>query len=93
MLNISPPSGGWGSGWWARGFQNPIYFGETLVLYSLFLYWIVAHFTMRTHGLNQAFRCVEGIWLHRKSRQIRKYFRKRLILHHTSEHVLSYHLI
>ena len=33
---------------------------------------MVANFTMRTHGENQAFRFVEGIWLHRKSRQIRK---------------------
>ena len=32
---------------------------------------MVAHLTMRTHGANQAFRFVEGIWLHRKSRQIR----------------------
>ena len=38
---------------------------------------MVAHFTMR---VNQAFRFVEGIWLHRKSRQIRIYFRKRPIL-------------
>ena len=28
---------------------------------------MVAHFTMRTHGVNQAFRFVECIWLHRKS--------------------------
>ena len=39
---------------------------------------------MRTHGVYQAFRFAEGIWLHRKSRQIReKKNRKRLILHHT----------
>ena len=24
---------------------------------------MVAHFTMRTHGVKQAFRFVEGIWL------------------------------
>ena len=35
---------------------------------------MVAHFTMRTHGVNQAFRFVEGIWLHRKSRRIRFFF-------------------
>ena len=35
---------------------------------------MVAHLTMRTHGVNQAFRFVEGIWLHRKSRQIRFFF-------------------
>ena len=34
-----------------------------------FLYWMVAHFTLRTYGVHQAFRFVEGIWLHRKSRQ------------------------
>ena len=28
-------------------------------------------FTMRTHVVNQAFRFVEGTWLHRKGRQIR----------------------
>ena len=32
---------------------------------------MVAHFIICTHGVNQAFRFVEGIWLHRKSRQIR----------------------
>ena len=37
---------------------------------------------MHTHGVNQAFRFVGGIWLHRKSRQIRKKNRKRLILNH-----------
>ena len=42
------------------------------VLQPLFLYEMVAHFPMRTYGVNQAFRFVEGIWLHRKSRQIRK---------------------
>ena len=35
---------------------------------------MVAHFTMRTHGVNQAFRFVEGIRLHRKSHQIRFFF-------------------
>ena len=34
-------------------------------------FYMVAHFTMRTYGVNQAFRLVEGIWLHRNSRQIR----------------------
>ena len=49
----------------------------------LVLYQMVAHLTMRTYGGNQAFRFVEGIWLHRKSRQIRNFFRKRPILLHT----------
>ena len=31
---------------------------------------------MRTHGVNQAYSFVEGIWLHRKSRQIRFFFGK-----------------
>ena len=31
---------------------------------------MVAHFTMRTYEVNQAFRFVEGIWLHRTRRQI-----------------------
>ena len=44
---------------------------------------MVAHFTMRTYGVNQAFQFVEGIWLHRKSRHIRFFFRKRPILLHT----------
>ena len=44
---------------------------------------MVAYFTMRTHGVNQAFHFVEGIWLHRKSRQIRFIFRKRPILNNT----------
>ena len=37
-----------------------------------FLYQMVAHFTMRIFGLNQVFRFIEGIGLHRKTRQIRK---------------------
>ena len=43
---------------------------------------MAANFTMRTHGVNKTFRFVEGIWLHRKSRQIR-FFWKILIIHHT----------
>ena len=31
---------------------------------------MVAHFTMRTHGENQAFRYLEGILLQRKCHQI-----------------------
>ena len=45
---------------------------------------MVAPFTMRTYGVNLTFRYVEGIWLHRKSRQMReRKKRKRPILHHT----------
>ena len=39
------------------------------------------HFTMRTYGVNQAFRFVEGIWLHQKSRQIQFFAWKRPNLH------------
>ena len=42
------------------------------VLQPLFLYEMVAHFPMSTRGVNRAFRFVEGIWFHRKSRQIEK---------------------
>ena len=34
--------------------------------HGFFLYQMVAHFTMRTHGENQAFRFFKGIRLHRK---------------------------
>jgi len=44
---------------------------------------MVASFNVRTYGVNQAFRLDEGIWLHRKSRQIRHFFRKRTIVYHT----------
>ena len=37
---------------------------------TMVLYKIVAHFTISTYGVNQAFRFVEGFWLHRKGRQI-----------------------
>ena len=43
---------------------------------------MVANFTMRTHGENQAFRFVEGICLHRKSRQIRFFLKERPISIH-----------
>ena len=44
---------------------------------------MVALFTMRTYGVNQVFRFVEGIWLHRKSCQVSFNFRKRPILLYT----------
>ena len=43
---------------------------------------MVSHLTMRTHEVNKAFRFVEGIWLHRESRQIRFFFGKRPYFHH-----------
>ena len=36
-----------------------------------------------TYGVNPKFRFIEGVWLHRKSRQFRHVFRKIPILHHT----------
>ena len=39
---------------------------------------MVAHLTMRTHGVNQVLRFVEGIWLYRKSRQIRFFLEETL---------------
>ena len=55
---------------------------------------MVGHFTMRTHGVNKAFRFVEGIWLHRKSRQIRFFFSEKdlvFIIYAQSE--MSNHLL
>ena len=43
---------------------------------------MVPHFTGHTYGGNQAFRFVKGIWFHRKSRQIRIFW-KRPVLHYT----------
>ena len=52
-------------------------------------------FNYRTYGVNQEFRSGKGIWLHRKSRQIRKFVWKRPIFILFSiiipaQHVLSY---
>ena len=58
-----------------------------------FLYKMVAHINMRTHGVNQAFRFVEGIWLHRKSRQIRFSVGKDLFYFISAQHVLNYQLL
>ena len=44
---------------------------------------MVAQNAVRTYGLNPVFRFVEGIWLYRKSRQIRIFFGNRPILLHT----------
>ena len=55
---------------------------------------MVDHFTMRTHGVNQAFRFVEGIWLHRKSRQIRFFLSgKDLVFIIRAQREMSNHLI
>ena len=59
-----------------------------------FLYKMVAQFTMRTHGVNKTFRFVEGIWLHRKNRQIRFFFsEKDLVFIIRAQREMSNHLI
>ena len=59
-----------------------------------FLYQMVAHFTLRTYGVNQEFRFVEGIWLHRKSSQIRFFFLWNYLFYiKRAQRVLRYHLI
>ena len=58
------------------------------------LYWMVVKDTVRTYGVNQVFRFVEGIWLHRMIRQIRFFFLgKGLFYFIRVQHVLRYHLI
>ena len=54
---------------------------------------MVAHLTMRTHGVNQGIRFVEGIWLHRKSRQIRFFSEKDLVFIIRAQREMSNHLI
>ena len=54
---------------------------------------MVAHFIMRTPGVNQAFRFVEGIWLHRKSRQIRFFLEKDLVFIIRAQCDMGNHLI
>ena len=44
---------------------------------------MVAQNMVRTYEANRVFRFVEGIWLHRKSRQIQIFVWKSHILHHT----------
>ena len=53
---------------------------------------MVAHFTMRTHGVNKVYRFVEGIWFHRKSRRMRFFLGKDLFYCIPAQHVLNYHL-
>ena len=63
------------------------------MILTWFLYKMVAHFTMRTHEVNQAFRFVEGIWLHRKNRQIRFFPEKGLVFIIRVQREMSNHLI
>ena len=59
------------------------------------LYHMVAHFVMHPYGVNQEFRFVEGIWLHRNSRQIRFFLLSEITIFYIirAHHILSYHLI
>ena len=54
---------------------------------------MVAHLTVRTHGVNQGIRFVEGIWLHRKSRQIQFFSRKNNLFIIRAQREMSNHLI
>ena len=54
---------------------------------------MVAQNTVRTYGVNQAFRFVEGIDLNRQTRRIRFFPGKDLLYLICAQHVLSYHLI
>ena len=67
------------------------YFGIVCWYYPL--YQIVDKNVVHTYAINQVFRFFESIWLHRKSRQIRKESGKDRIFILRAQHVLSYHLI
>ena len=54
---------------------------------------MVAHFTMRTYGVNQEFRFDRGIWLHRKSHQIRFFSEEDLVYIIRAQRKMSNHLI
>ena len=55
---------------------------------------MVAQNTLRTYGVNQVSRFVEGIWLQRKSRQIQTFFlRKDPFYFIRAQHFLSDDLI
>ena len=54
---------------------------------------MVAHFTMRAHGVNQTFRFAEGIRLHRKSHQIRFFSKEDLVYIIHAQREMSNHLI
>ena len=56
-------------------------------------YLMVAHLTVRTHGVNQAFRLVEGIWLYRTSHQIRFFSEKDRLYIIRAQREMNNHLI
>ena len=60
-------------------FSPNCYFFVSGVWSPWYLYQMVAQNTVRTYGVNQVFRFVESIWLHRKSRQIRFSYRKKTL--------------
>ena len=67
--------------------------GSTVTYGPWFIHQMVAHFTMRTDGVNQAFRFVEGTWLHRRSHQIRFFSEKYLVYIIRAQREMSNHLI
>ena len=54
---------------------------------------MVAHFTMRTLGVNQEFRFDEGFWLHQKSHQIRFFSEKDRVFIIRAHREMNNHLI
>ena len=54
---------------------------------------MVAHLTMHTHGVNQAFLFDEGIRLHRKSSQIQLFLEKDLVFIIRAQREMSNHPI
>ena len=59
-----------------------------------YLFEMVAQNTLRAYEVNEVFRFVEGIWLHRKSRQGRFFFGgKDLFCLICAQNVLSYHFV
>ena len=61
-------------------------------MFAWFLYEMVAHFTMRTYGVNQVFRFVEGGYIERVVKSD-FFLGKGLLYIISAQHVLSYHLI
>ena len=63
------------------------------VLYLPYGAYLEAQNTVRAYGINQLFRFVKGVWLHRKSRRIQFFFGKDLFYLIRAQNFLSYHLI
>ena len=58
-----------------------------------FLNEMVAQNTVRTYGVNQVVRFIEGIWLPRKNLKIGFFSQKNLLYFIRAQFILSYHLI